>query len=456
MCGILGISSDKDDISVKMYEGLTYLQHRGQDSAGIANESLCIKSPGLVKSVFDEDKLKELKSTMCVGHVRYSTTGTFDKSCIQPLESIYKGKNIYLCHNGNIINIDDIKKIIGNVEYTSDSKYLLELFIYKLNEYETLTSKVICNVCEFIIKNVKGSYSVLILIENFGMIAFRDFYGIRPLAYGILKNNYIISSESNVINALEQQFIRDVNPGEIIVFEKNKMPIFYHNVKGVLSPCLFEYIYFSRIDSVIDGICVYDARYRLGFLLGEKIKRLEIKDIDVIVPVPDSSLIFALGLQESLNIKINYGLVKNPYIDRTFIMKDDKIINKSIKRKLNVITSVLEGKNILIVDDSIVRGNTSSHIVYLAKKAGAKNIYMASGAPPILYPNKYGIFIESQKELIAVNRTEKDIADIIGATSVIYNDLYAVIDCLKKINPNINGFEISMFNNQHLFKKIDI
>ena len=154
MCGILGISSDKDDISVKMYEGLTYLQHRGQDSAGIANEELCIKSPGLVKSVFDEDKVKELKSTMCVGHVRYSTTGTFDKSCIQPLESIYNGKNIYLCHNGNIINIDDIKKILGNNEYTSDSKYLLELFIYKLNEYEILTSKVICNVCEFIIKNL--------------------------------------------------------------------------------------------------------------------------------------------------------------------------------------------------------------------------------------------------------------------------------------------------------------
>lgn len=453
MCGILGISSEQNDISVKMYEGLTYLQHRGQDSVGIANEQLCIKSAGLVKNVFNEENLKTLKSNMCVGHVRYSTTGNFDQSSIQPLQSDFRGNNIFLCHNGNIVNIDDITSIIGNNEYESDSQYLLELFLHKLNDYDDISYEIICEICEFIIKNVKGSYSVLMLIQNFGMIAFRDYYGIRPLAYGTLKNNYIISSESNVITALEHQFVRDVHPGEIMIFEKNKMPRFCNNIKGKLNPCLFEYIYFSRIDSVIDGICVYDARYKLGILLGEKIKSLNIQNIDVIVPVPDSSLIFALGLQECLNIKLHYGFVKNNYIDRTFIMKENKIINKSIRLKINSVKSIFENKNVLIVDDSIVRGNTSKHIVHLAKTAGAKHVYFASGSPPILFPNKYGIYIPDKKELIADSRCFKSIADIIGATSVIYNDLYDTVNCLKQINPNVNGFEVSMFNNQHLFNQ---
>ena len=454
MCGILGISSDKNDITTKMYEGLTYLQHRGQDSAGITNESLCIKHPGLVKNVFNETNLSTLRSNICIGHVRYSTTGKFDETSIQPLQSSYNDKNIFLCHNGNIINIEFIKSIIGNVHYNSDSEYLLQLFIHKLNTYNSeLSCKIICEVCEFIIKHVKGSYSVLILIENFGMITFRDMFGIRPLIYGTLNNNYIISSESNVINALEYQVVRDVHPGEVMIFEKDKIPRFCNNIQGKLNPCLFEYIYFSRIDSIIDGICVYDARYKLGILLGEKIKSLNINDIDVIIPVPESSLIFALGLQKCLNIDLHYGFVKNNYIDRTFIMQENEMINKNVRLKLNSVKNIFENKNVLIVDDSIVRGNTSKHIVHLAKLAGSKNVYFSSGSPPILYPNKYGIYIPNKKELIADNRGYRNIADIIGATRVIYNDLYDTVNCLKQMNTNIDGFEVSMFNNQHLFSQ---
>lgn len=454
MCGILGLYSEYSDVSGQMYEGLTYLQHRGQDSVGIANQEKCIKSLGLVKNAFYNNDLSMLKSNICIGHVRYGTTGSFDESCIQPLLTKYEDRNIFLCHNGNITNVDDIINIIGCEEsdtYKSDTKYLLLLFIHKLQEYnETLNYSIICKTCEYIIQTVKGSYSVLILIENFGIITFRDYFGIRPLVYGTLKNDYIIASESNVIDALGYLFVRDVNPGEIIIFEKNKMPRFCKNKRGNLNPCLFEYLYFSRTDSVINGICVYDARFKLGLLLGEKIKNLHIKDIDTIIPVPESSLIFALGLQQSLNIPLHYGLVKNSYIDRTFIMKETKIINKSIRLKLNAVKSVFENKNVLIIDDSIVRGNTSKHIVSLAKKSGAQNIYFSSGSPPILYPNNYGIYIPNSKDLIADNRSYSDIAKIIGANSVIYNDLNDTINCLKGMNPDICGFEISMFNNEHL------
>jgi amidophosphoribosyltransferase len=229
------------------------------------------------------------------------------------------------------------------------------------------------------------------------------------------------------------------------------MPRFCTNVKGNPNPCLFEYIYFSRIDSIIDGISVYDARYNLGMLIGEKIKKMNISNIDVIIPVPESSLIFALGLQNCLNIKLHYGFVKNNYIDRTFIMKGNDIINKSIRLKINSVQNIFANRNVLIIDDSIVRGNTSKHIVHLAKKAGANDVHFASGSPPVLYPNKYGIYLPDKKDLIANNRSSKNIADIIGATNVIYNDLYDTINCLKKMNTSIHGFEISMFNNQHLY-----
>ena len=483
MCGLIGIISNKNDVPIKLYEGLTYLQHRGQDSVGICNEQLCIKKKGLVKEVFTEDDLDQLKSNIGIGHVRYGTTGSFEDIIIQPLIREYP-KRISLCHNGNINNLKYISEIIQKTHLKSDSEYILELFLYKLKQlcnykpaptdaviynYENnnninlqstkiqnteecqITSSMIFEIMDYMMDILNGSYSVLILIEGFGMICFRDKFGIRPLVYGIYDNTYVISSETVAVDVLGFQFVRDLNPGETIIFEQNNMPRFSQYKNNSLHPCLFEYIYFSRIDSIMDGISIYDARYNLGKLLGERIKQMNIQDIDIIVPVPDSSLIFALGLHEILNINIQYGLVKNPYIERTFIMKDNKIINQNIKRKLNGVKTILQNKNVLIVDDSIVRGNTSAHIVLLAKKMGANKIYMASGAPPVLYKNIYGIYIPDQTELIAYNRNFQNIADIIGANKVIYNDLNEVVTCLKKMNPNIVGFETSMFNNVHLF-----
>lgn len=376
----------------------------------------------------------------------FEINSNHDLNTIQP---IYQN-GIYLVHNGNIINTDDITNITGN-SFTSDSAYILDLFNFKLSEYEQISYTVIFEIVSFIMKTLKGSYSVLLLIDGFGIICFRDVYGIRPLIYGKKGNDYMVCSESSVIDLLEFQIVRDIKPGETIVFEENQMPRFHNcDIRHGVYPCLFEYIYFARIDSVIDNISVYDARYKMGQLLGNKIKNLQINDIDTIVYVPESSVIFALGVQESLQLPIQCGFVKNNYIERTFIMKNDKLINKNIKRKVNGVYNVLNGKNILIIDDSIVRGNTCSHIVYLAKKNGAKKIYFGSGAPPVLFDNRYGIYIPKQNELIAYNRSYEDIADVIGVNRVIYNDLSEVVNTLKQLNPTLNGFETSMFNNIHL------
>ncbi len=444
MCGIIGITCKHNSSSVLVYEGLTHLQHRGQDSAGICTENQVIKDHGLVKDIFHEEDISTLTSSVSLGHVRYSTNASFNKDNIQP---IWKN-DIFLVHNGNIVNEDEIKKIT-NTENCSDSSYILDLFNQKLMEYKEINYENIFQTVGYMMQILKGSYCVIILIKDFGMICFRDIFGIRPMIYGKKGKDYVVCSESSVIELLDYQIVRDVKPGEVIVFEKDKMPRFHLYKDCKLFPCLFEFIYFARIDSIIDNISIYDARFKMGFLLGEKIKK-NIYDIDSIVYVPDSSLIFALGVQESLKKPIQNGFVKNNYIDRTFIMKNDQIINKNIKRKINGVKTVLQNKNILIVDDSIVRGNTCSHIVFLAKKAGANKIYFGSGAPQILYKNRYGIYIPDKEALIAYNRSNSNIADIIGVERVVYNDLYEIVNVLKQMNKNIDGFETSMFNNIHL------
>jgi len=447
MCGIIGVTSKTNNASLLVYEGLTHLQHRGQDSAGICTQLKSVKKHGLVKNVFSENDITDLMSNISIGHVRYGTNSNHDFDTIQPIFQ----EDIFLVHNGNIINTQDITNITGN-SFNSDSAYILDLFHFKLREYKQISYNIIFEIVGFIMKILKGSYSVLLLINGFGIICFRDIYGIRPLIYGKKGNDYIICSESSVIGLLEFQTVRDIKPGETIIFQEGQMPRFKKcEIKHGLYPCLFEYIYFARIDSAIDNISIYDARYKMGQLLGNKIKNLQINDIDIIVYVPDSSVIFALGVQESLKLPLQCGFVKNNYIERTFIMKNDKLINKNIKRKVNGVYNVLNGKNILIIDDSIVRGNTCSHIVYLAKKNGAKKIYFGSGAPPVLYDNRYGIYIPKQNELIAHNRSHEDIADIIGVNKVIYNDLNEVINTLKIMNPTLDGFETSMFNNIHLY-----
>ena len=447
MCGVLGLINT-DNIFTQMYEGLTYLQHRGQDSAGIATENFCVKNKGLVKNVFNNESCEVLFDNNAIGHVRYSTTGSQTMTNIQPCIHESEKCRISLCHNGNINNMKELINLAEIDENTTDSEYLNMYLSEKINGLQAITCEAIFDIILDTMKVLQGSYCVLLLIKNFGTICFRDINGIRPLCYGAKHDSYIISSESVVLDILDYQFIRDVHSGEIIIFEKEQMPRFTQYKSTYLRPCLFEYIYFARIDSVIDNISVYEARYKMGILLGEKIQKMNLS-IDTIIPVPDSGLIFALGVSEVLQIKIEYGFVKNNYIDRTFIMENNKIIQKSVKRKINALKQIMKNKKILIVDDSIVRGNTSSHLIYLAKNAGAENTYIASGSPKILYPNNYGIYIPCKEKLIANKRTNKEIADVLGTEKVIYNDLQDVINILKNMNNRISDFEISMFHDGH-------
>ena len=454
MCGILAcIDNKNNNIPVNMFEGLNALQHRGQDSCGISVFGNTIKGKGLVRDVFTPDKLISISaSSHAIGHVRYSTSAANDTGNNKNIQPILIGDDDFLkismCHNGNLI------KINGNVidEKTSDSVLLLDEFYNKLNELcsgkkDNITIDVIWETCEYLYRILEGSYSLLFLIEGFGIVAMRDRYGIRPLVFGNKNGIFVISSESCAINSMNCQLTRDLKPGETILIEKYSMPVFRKTSQySKLMPCLFEYIYFSRADSIVDKISVYKARYNMGVILGKTISKKQwSKNIDVIVPVPDSSMPFALGLQSILNKPLHQGLVKNTYIERTFIMENEKIIQKNVRRKLNANHGVLCGNEVLIVDDSIVRGNTSRHIVSMAKSSCAKNVYFASGAPPILYPNHYGIYIPTERELIANGRKSEDVADIIGASEVIYNDLNSVIYSLKENNTNIESFEISMF-----------
>ena len=469
MCGIIGIHSfNNTHIVQNIIEGLMCLQHRGQDGVGIANESCIIKKTGLVKNAFQQNEMKQLISKCCVGHVRYATNGFQDG--IQPLYNTFPYR-ITMCHNGNIINTEYIIELLKNeynvIENTkSDSQLLLCLYSCKLQKIlnenrQTLTLKSLTIVSDYINEIVVGSYSVILVIEGFGMIVFRDKKGIRPLIWGTAKDEDVVCSESSVLNVLsnhnisygktsnKQEFkIRDVNPGETIIFQFNGNKTFHQSHNSILTPCLFEYIYFARSDSIIDQINVLDARISIGHLIGEKIKKtIKYEDIDVIVPVPDTSITFANGIQDILNKPMRYGLIKNRYIDRTFIMKDGQMIKTNVRRKITGNKIVFHDKTVLIVDDSIVRGNTSKHIIQMVRSFQPKKIIFASCAPIIRNTNQYGIYIPTQEELISYNRTEEDIRTKMGVDCLVYNDLDSIIRVLKDKNPKIDGFEVSMFSN---------
>lgn len=457
MCGIIGIHAQQpsDQIAYEVFEGLMSLQHRGQDSVGIANDYRIIKRPGLVKFAFQNDDLTKLYGNMCIGHVRYATNGISDN--IQPLYNTFPAR-ITICHNGNIQNTEYIRTILQEEYHVtlntkSDSEYILVLFCSKL--YQTLRNKmirlnvdVIQHVCKYLHGILKGSYCLLITIQDYGMIAIRDTQGIRPFVLGIKDNKYIVASETVPLNLLQYTILRDIIPGEILVFENGvQHPIQFLSKNSVLSPCLFEYIYFARPDSVIENISVYQARLQIGQLLGEKMKETwDCNQIDVIVPVPDTSITFANGIQDAIKKPLREGYIKNRYIDRTFIMENNHVIQKNIKRKLSGIEQVFKGKNVLIVDDSIVRGNTSRHIIQIARDYGVKKIYFASCAPVVKETNRFGIYIPTKEELVSFGRNEEEIRKAIQVDYLIYHNLDTITDHLKSMNPDIQGFETSMFS----------
>lgn len=480
MCGIISVISNSNDSNLinDIYIGLIGIQHRGQDAVGICDDDIIIKNKGLVNDLFQNDEyIKHIHNTlrgrMLMGHVRYLTSGLNDDLSAQPLNLDIKYddgtiNNIKMCHNGNIFNTNDIIQLIKynndeqdcNTHTLSDTNLLLKLFasIIKKKKFSTLDNdekkQTIYDVIHYFQSIIHGSFNLLIHIKDFGLIIVRDKYGIRPLSYAVKNSTYMFASEDNMYRNLNYKKINDIDPGQTIIYDykTSKLTSNLYN-KSELSPCLFEYIYLARADSNINGINVYHARQIMGEILGKHIlKQLSnnLKDIDIIIPVPESGRIFAYGVQTIIKKPIVDALVKNRYINRTFIMENESKIINNIQNKFTVVNEMVCGKNILVVDDSIVRGNTSKIINKLFKTAGANKIYFASGSPKIYFPNYYGINIRTKTELVCHQKNDTQIANAINADMVIFNDLNNIVNELTKINPNIKNFELSMFNNQFI------
>ena len=467
MCSIVGVASNKGNVCLTLYNALTVLQHRGQDAAGMATIDNKInlnmhKNNGLVRDVFNDDTMLKLNGNFGVGHTRYPTAGSHNFQEAQPFY-VNSPYGIVLIHNGNLVNVELLRKELEHdnlrhLNTMSDSEVILNIFAHALekNKKQKLDKSDIFKAVDEVHDRIEGAYSVIIMILGYGLVAFRDPYGIRPLIYGSKSNNrYMVSSESVALDCLGYNVERDINPGEcmFVDFDRN---ISFHNYKGAKNnaPCIFEYVYLARPDSVIDKINVYKSRLSMGRYLGKKIKNVltedELSEIDVVIPIPDTSRTSALPLSIELNKKLREGFVKNRYIGRTFIMPGQKIRKKSVKQKLNTIDLEFSGKNVLLIDDSIVRGNTSKQIIQMARDAGAKKVYFASASPPIRFPNVYGIDMPYVKELIAYNRSVEEICKEIKADRLIYQDLKDLISAVKEGNNDINNFDASCFNGEYI------
>ncbi len=463
MCGILGVVA-KSPVNQLLYDGLQVLQHRGQDAAGIVtaegSKFQMHKGGGLVRDVFRTRDMRHLVGNIGIAHCRYPTAGSaFSFAEAQPLY-VNSPFGIVLGHNGNLTNSEQLKRDLfrqdlRHVNTNSDSEVLLNVLAHELQEAGSgykLDPASIFQAVSGVHRRCRGAYAVVAMIAGYGLLAFRDPYGIRPLVVGVAKTEkgaeYLVASESVALDTLGFERVRDVAPGEAIFIDYDGN--FYSRQCAANSqnnPCIFEFVYLARPDSVIDGISVYETRMRMGASLAGKIKR-EYGDlnIDVVIPIPDSSRPSAMELAENLGRPYREGFIKNRYIGRTFIMPGQEIRKKSVRHKLNAIGMEFKGRNVMLVDDSIVRGTTSREIVQMARDAGARKVYFASAAPPVRYPNVYGIDMPSSRELIATGRTDEEIAREIGADRLIYQDLEALIDDVRSVNPKIEHFETSCFN----------
>lgn len=472
MCGIVGIAGFTP-VNQSIYDALTVLQHRGQDAAGIVtiddNHTFRLrKANGLVSDVFEARHMQRLQGNMGIGHVRYPTAGSSSASEAQPFY-VNSPFGITLAHNGNLTNAHQLKQQLfeharRHVNTSSDSEILLNVFAYELDRYDSypLSEENIFAAVAATHRQIRGAYACVAMIIGHGMVAFRDPNGIRPLVIGKRdladgRTEYMVASESVALDTLGFDFIRDVAPGEAI----------YINTLGQLftrqcaqepknHPCLFEYVYFARPDSFIDKISVYSARVRMGQKLGEKIAReWEDLDIDVVIPIPETSCDIALQIARILDKPYRQGFVKNRYVGRTFIMPGQQLRRKSVCRKLNANRAEFRDKNVLLVDDSIVRGTTSEQIIEMAREAGARRVYLASAAPEIRFPNVYGIDMPSVSELIAHGREVDEIRQLIGADGLIFQDLDDLVDAVREDNPDIEQFECSVFNGVYITRDVD-
>ncbi len=463
MCGIIGIVA-QSDVAGQLYDGLTVLQHRGQDAAGIATTSgrrlRVHKGNGLVRDVFDQKTMQELEGNVGIAHCRYPTAGSEGSDEAQPFY-VNSPYGIALAHNGNLINTDKLRREVfetdrRNVNTESDSEVLLNVFAHELDSQNRLTPDSVFNAITGVTQRVVGGYAVVMTILGFGLVGFRDPNGIRPLVLGKRvvdgKDEYALASESVALDLTGFERVRDVLPGEGIVIT-NDGQLFERQCAepGVFAPCIFEYVYFARPDSMMDNVSVHKARMRMGKTLGEKILRERPDhDIDVVIPIPDTSRDAALEIATVLGVKYREGFIKNRYVGRTFIMPGQSQRAKSVRRKLNPIPLEFRGRNVLLVDDSIVRGTTSQQIVQMAREAGAKKVYLASAAPPVRYPNIYGIDMPSAEELVAHNRTEKQIEELLGCDWLIYQDLGDLVEAVSGPKHRIDQFDTSCFSGEYV------
>lgn len=473
MCGVFGLVSH-EPVNQLLYDGLQMLQHRGQDAAGIVTASghsfHMHKGSGMVRDVFRTRNMRDLVGNAGIAHVRYPTAGNSKSAAEAQPFYVNSPFGIVLAHNGNLTNTDELYENVcyrdlRHINTSSDSEVLLNVFAHELEkqvEGSELTVDHIFGAVTELQRLVRGAYGVVALIAGYGLVAFRDPFGIRPLILG--KNidaqgceEYAVSSESVAFNGLGFELWRDVAPGEavFISFDGEFHSQQCHEQTS-LKPCLFEYVYFARPDTVMDGVSVYQARADMGVSLAEKVKReLPWEDIDVVMPIPDTSRPSAMELAHHLGITYREGFIKNRYIGRTFIMPGQAVRKKSVRQKLSPVESEFRGKNILLVDDSIVRGTTSLEIVEMARDAGAKNVYFASAAPEVRYPNVYGIDMPTRAELIATDRTVEEIAKEISADGVVFQDLADLVAVVRNLNPKIDGFDTSCFNGEYLTGDVD-
>ncbi len=473
MCGIVGIYN-LAPVNQDLYDALTVLQHRGQDAAGIVTKEngkfYLRKSNGLVRDVFHTRHMHHLAGNMGIGHVRYPTAGTSSSAESQPLY-VNSPYGIVLAHNGNLTNYKQLadelfRADLRHVNTSSDSEVLLNVFAHELHRLNKLqpTKDDVFEAVDALHRRCRGAYAVVAMISGYGLLGFRDPYGIRPLVYGERtaeggKKEYMIASESVALDALGFDVVRDVLPGEVVyIDEAGELHSHVFKSNTAHTPCIFEYVYFARPDSIIDGSSVYKARVRMGEYLAEKILRERPDhDIDVVIPIPESSRPSAMELAVRLGVKFREGFVKNRYIGRTFIMPGQEQRKKSVKQKLNPIPLEFHGKNVLLVDDSIVRGTTCEQIITMARQAGAKKVYFASAAPPIRYPNVYGIDMPVKSELIAHDKTEKEIEKEIGADWLIYQDLDKLVQAvLPTDDPDpTRAFDCSVFDGHYVTDDVD-
>ncbi len=467
MCGIVGIVG-RSPVNQPLYDGLLLVQHRGQDAAGIVtcegNSFHMHKGSGQVRDVFRTRNMRSLPGNMGIAHCRYPTAGSaFKVAEAQPFY-VNSPFGIVLGHNGNLTNSDTLKDEmfrtdLRHINTGSDSEVLVNVLAHELEQASVklrLEPPAIFRAVAAVHRRLRGAYAVVAMIAGYGVLAFRDPFGIRPLIIGYNETEtgteYMVASESVAVDALGYKVLRDVAPGEAVFIDEDGN---FHSeqcaAKSSLNPCIFEYVYLARPDSVIDGASVYETRLHMGEKLAEKIRRhYKHLNVDVVIPIPDSSRPSALQLAQGLGVPYREGFVKNRYIGRTFIMPGHAVRARSVRQKLNPMSMEFKGKNVLLVDDSIVRGTTSREIVQMAREAGARRVFFASAAPPVRFPNVYGIDMPTRAELIAAHRSEEDVAREIGADALVYQDLDALKDAVRLANPRLTSFETSCFDGVYI------